>query len=120
MPATLTQVVQQVQQEWTTQLEPEAILNACDEIGYEWRDRCLRRSHLGSGKRRQGNVTRRTWNLRVSATDDHCETDQKSTNSPLNHQQHATIDHSGNQQSVPGTWLPTLVVMTLNPIRLRL
>lgn len=41
MPATLTQVVKQFQQKWTTQLEPEAILTACHEVGYEWRERCL-------------------------------------------------------------------------------
>jgi hypothetical protein len=41
MPATLTQVVKQFQQEWTTQLEPEAILSVCHDIGYEWRERCL-------------------------------------------------------------------------------
>jgi hypothetical protein len=41
MPATLTQVVKQFQQEWTTQLEPEAILSICHDVGYEWRERCL-------------------------------------------------------------------------------
>jgi len=41
MPATLTQVVQQFQQDWTAQLEPYAILKACHEVGYEWRERCL-------------------------------------------------------------------------------
>ena len=41
MPATLTQVVKQFQQEWTAQLEPDAILTACHDVGYEWRDRCL-------------------------------------------------------------------------------
>lgn len=38
-PATLTQVVKQFQQEWTTQLEPEAIFSVCHDIGYEWRER---------------------------------------------------------------------------------
>jgi hypothetical protein len=41
MPATLTQVVKQFQQDWTTQLEPDAILTACQDVGYVWRDRCL-------------------------------------------------------------------------------
>lgn len=41
MPATLTQVVKQFQQEWTTQLEPDAILTACQAVGYTWRERCL-------------------------------------------------------------------------------
>ncbi len=41
MPATLTQVVKQFQQDWTAQIEPEAILNACHHAGYEWRERCL-------------------------------------------------------------------------------
>ena len=41
MPATLTQVVKQFQQEWTSQLEPEAILQACHDVGYQWRERCL-------------------------------------------------------------------------------
>ena len=41
MPTTLTQVVKQFQQDWTTQLEPDAILTACQEVGYVWRDRCL-------------------------------------------------------------------------------
>ena len=41
MPATLTQVVKQFQQDWTAQLEPEAILNACHHVGYTWRERCL-------------------------------------------------------------------------------
>lgn len=41
MPATLTQVVKQFRQEWTTLLEPTAILNACHDAHYAWRDRCL-------------------------------------------------------------------------------
>jgi hypothetical protein len=41
MPATLTQVVKQFQQDWTAQLEPDAILKVCQDVGYEWRDRCL-------------------------------------------------------------------------------
>ena len=41
MPTTLTQVVKQFPQKWTIQLEPDAILNACEAIGYEWRERCL-------------------------------------------------------------------------------
>ncbi len=41
MPATLSQVVKQFQQDWTAQLEPEAILNACHHVGYAWRERCL-------------------------------------------------------------------------------
>ncbi len=41
MPTALTQVVKQFQQDWTAQLEPDAILTACQDIGYEWRDRCL-------------------------------------------------------------------------------
>ena len=41
MLAPLTQVVKQFQQEWTTQLEPDAILRACHDVNYEWRDRCL-------------------------------------------------------------------------------
>ena len=40
MPATLTQVVTQFQQDWTTQLEPDAILKACHDVGYQWRERC--------------------------------------------------------------------------------
>ncbi len=41
MPATLTQVVKQFQQDWTAQLEPDAILQVCHEVGYQWRERCL-------------------------------------------------------------------------------
>jgi hypothetical protein len=41
MPATLTQVVKQFQQDWTGQLEPEAILTACRGIAYRWRERTL-------------------------------------------------------------------------------
>ena len=41
MPATLIQVVKQFQQEWTAQLEPDAILTVCQEVGYQWRERCL-------------------------------------------------------------------------------
>jgi hypothetical protein len=41
MTATITQVVKQFQQEWTTQLAPAAILGACHRIGYTWRDRLL-------------------------------------------------------------------------------
>ena len=41
MPATLTQVVQQFQQDWTAQLAPHIILTVCQDIGYEWRERCL-------------------------------------------------------------------------------
>ena len=41
MPATLTQVVKQFQQDWTTQRAPDAIFHACHHVGYAWRDRCL-------------------------------------------------------------------------------
>jgi hypothetical protein len=41
MPATLTQVVKQFQQEWTAQLEPDAIVKVCQDVGYQWRERCL-------------------------------------------------------------------------------
>jgi Transposase DDE domain len=41
MTATITQVVKQFQQEWTTQLEPAAILAACHGIDYTWRVRLL-------------------------------------------------------------------------------
>lgn len=41
MPVSILQAVKQFEQEWTTQLEPEAILNACHELGYQWRERCL-------------------------------------------------------------------------------
>jgi hypothetical protein len=41
MPATLTEVVKQFQQDWTTQLEPDAILKVCHDVGYQWRERCL-------------------------------------------------------------------------------
>ena len=41
MPATLTQVVKQFQQDWTAQLAPRAILKACHAVGYAWRERCL-------------------------------------------------------------------------------
>ena len=41
MPATLTQVVKQFQQDWTAQLEPDAILHVCHDVGYQWRERCL-------------------------------------------------------------------------------
>ena len=41
MPAPLTQVVKQFQQDWTGQLEPEAILTACRGIAYRWRERTL-------------------------------------------------------------------------------
>ncbi len=34
-------MVKQFQQEWTTQLEPDAILRAGHDVGYEWRGRCL-------------------------------------------------------------------------------
>jgi hypothetical protein len=38
---TLTQVVKQFQQDWTGQLEPEAILTACRGAAYQWRERLL-------------------------------------------------------------------------------
>jgi hypothetical protein len=41
MTATLTQVVKQFQQDWTSQLEPEAILTACRDVAYRWRERTL-------------------------------------------------------------------------------
>jgi hypothetical protein len=41
MPATVTQVVNQVQQDWTRQLEPDAIRRACDDSAYQWRQRLL-------------------------------------------------------------------------------
>jgi hypothetical protein len=41
MPATVTQVVKQFQQDWTHQLEPEAIRRACHDIAYQWRQHVL-------------------------------------------------------------------------------
>jgi hypothetical protein len=41
MTVTLTQVVKQFQQDWTSQLEPEAILTACRGVAYRWRERTL-------------------------------------------------------------------------------
>src|SRR5438477_11146683 len=41
MTATLTQVVKQFQQDWTSQLEPDAILTACRGVAYRWRERTL-------------------------------------------------------------------------------
>jgi hypothetical protein len=41
MTATLTQVVKQFQQDWTAQLEPDAILTACRDAAYRWRERTL-------------------------------------------------------------------------------
>ena len=41
MPATISHVVKQFQQDWTRQLEPEAIRSACHDIGYQWRPRLL-------------------------------------------------------------------------------
>ena len=41
MTATLTQVVKQFQQDWTGQLEPEAIRTACRDAAYRWRERTL-------------------------------------------------------------------------------
>jgi hypothetical protein len=39
MTVTLTQVVKPLQQAWTSQLEPAAILAACRGIAYQWRER---------------------------------------------------------------------------------
>jgi hypothetical protein len=41
MTATLTQVIKQFQQDWTSQLEPEAIWTACRGVAYRWRERML-------------------------------------------------------------------------------
>jgi Transposase DDE domain len=41
MTATLTQVVKQFQQDWTSQLEPDAIVTACRSVAYRWRERTL-------------------------------------------------------------------------------
>jgi hypothetical protein len=41
MPATVTQVIKQFQQDWTRQLEPDAIRLACDDMAYQWRQRRL-------------------------------------------------------------------------------
>jgi Transposase DDE domain len=41
MTATITQVVKQFQQDWTSQLESDAILMACRRIAYRWRERTL-------------------------------------------------------------------------------
>jgi hypothetical protein len=41
MTATITQVVKQFQQDWTGQLEPDAILTACRSVAYRWRERTL-------------------------------------------------------------------------------
>jgi hypothetical protein len=39
MPTTLTHVVKQFQQDWTGHLEPDAILTACRDAAYRWRER---------------------------------------------------------------------------------
>jgi Transposase DDE domain len=41
MMATISQVVKQFQQDWTMQLEPDAILMACRGVAYRWRERTL-------------------------------------------------------------------------------
>jgi Transposase DDE domain len=41
MTATITQVVKQFQQDWTGQLEPNALLTACRGVAYRWRERTL-------------------------------------------------------------------------------
>jgi Transposase DDE domain len=41
MTATLTQVVKQFQQDWTGQLDPDAIVTACRGAAYRWRERTL-------------------------------------------------------------------------------
>ena len=41
MTATITQVIKQFQQEWTSQFEPDAILAACRGVTYRWRERTL-------------------------------------------------------------------------------
>src|SRR6267143_1174845 len=41
MTATITQVVKQFRQNWTGQLEPEAIVTACRGVAYQWRERTL-------------------------------------------------------------------------------
>jgi hypothetical protein len=41
MTATLPQVVKQFQQDWTRQLEPDAIVTACRGAAYRWRERTL-------------------------------------------------------------------------------
>jgi hypothetical protein len=42
MVATVTAVLKRLKTEWATQLQPEAIIAACEEAGYtSWRDRVL-------------------------------------------------------------------------------
>jgi Transposase DDE domain len=41
MTATLTQIVKQFRQDWTGHLEPSAILTACRDVAYRWRERTL-------------------------------------------------------------------------------
>ena len=41
MPATVSHVVKPCQQDWTRQLEPDAIRGACRDIDYLWRQRLL-------------------------------------------------------------------------------
>jgi hypothetical protein len=42
MVASVTAVLSRFKTEWATQLQPEAIIGACEEAGYtSWRDRVL-------------------------------------------------------------------------------
>ncbi len=41
MTGIITDVVKQFKQDWTSRIEPHAILAACREAGYTWRDRVL-------------------------------------------------------------------------------
>ncbi len=42
MVASVTAVLKRFKTEWATQLQPEAIIGACEEVGYtSWRDRVL-------------------------------------------------------------------------------
>ena len=41
MAGTISNVVKQFKRDWTSQLEPSAILVACREAGHEFRDRFL-------------------------------------------------------------------------------
>ena len=111
MPPTITEVVKQFKQDWTAQLEPNAILAACRRAGYKWRERCLNPTvtmHFFFVQILHGNTActhlRLLTKLAVSASA-YCQARMKLPLAIFEHLLRTTCDRLQDERLDEGRWL---------------
>ena len=111
MTLTITEVVKQFKQDWTAQLEPDAILAACRRVGYKWRQRCLNpvvTMHFFFVQILNGNTActhlRHLTKLAVSASA-YCQARMKLPLAIFQHLLRSTCGRLQDEQPEEGRWL---------------